>query len=61
MPSNPGDAPELKTLDVLICKIRSKLRGAPRGAYTKTEWGRGYSLVDPPAADSAAPAARLAA
>lgn len=40
------DEPELKIIDVFICKLRKKLRAA--GAdYVETVWGRGYVLRDP--------------
>jgi DNA-binding response OmpR family regulator len=39
------DAPEIKIVDVFVCKIRSKIRalGAP-GSLIETEWGKGYRL-----------------
>ena len=43
------DEPELKIIDVFICKLRKKLKevtGAPNG-YIETVWGRGYVLRDP--------------
>ena len=40
--------PELKIIDVFICKIRKKLREATGGHdYIETVWGRGYVLRDP--------------
>ena len=42
------DEPELKIIDVFICKLRKKLANATGGdKYIKTEWGRGYVLRDP--------------
>jgi two-component system cell cycle response regulator CtrA len=42
------DEPELKIIDVFICKLRKKLAGAIGGAsYIDTVWGRGYVLRDP--------------
>ncbi len=43
------DEPELKIIDVFICKLRKKLHqaGAPATGCTETVWGRGYSLRDP--------------
>ncbi len=42
------DEPELKIIDVFICKIRKKLREATGGHdYIETVWGRGYVLRDP--------------
>lgn len=42
------DEPELKIIDVFICKLRKKLAGATNGEnYIETVWGRGYVLRDP--------------
>ena len=42
------DEPELKIIDVFICKLRKKLSAATGGAnYIETVWGRGYVLRDP--------------
>ncbi|WP_370286644.1 response regulator transcription factor CtrA [Pseudooceanicola nanhaiensis] len=42
------DEPELKIIDVFICKLRKKLTGATGGDnYIETVWGRGYVLRDP--------------
>ncbi len=42
------DEPELKIIDVFICKLRKKLSTALGGAnYIETVWGRGYVLRDP--------------
>ncbi len=42
------DEPELKIIDVFICKLRKKLATATIGAhYIETVWGRGYVLRDP--------------
>ena len=42
------DEPELKILDVFICKLRKKLSAATGGeTYIETVWGRGYVLRDP--------------
>jgi two-component system, cell cycle response regulator CtrA len=54
------DEPELKIIDVFICKLRKKLAEATGGVnHIETVWGRGYVLRDPAA--SAATAPRLAA
>jgi two-component system cell cycle response regulator CtrA len=43
------DEPELKIIDVFICKLRKKLAAATGGDnYIETVWGRGYVLRDPP-------------
>ncbi|MRU16955.1 response regulator transcription factor [Roseovarius sp. A21] len=42
------DEPELKIIDVFICKLRKKLSEATGGdSYIETVWGRGYVLRDP--------------
>ncbi|MDG1377268.1 MAG: response regulator transcription factor [Yoonia sp.] len=42
------DEPELKIIDVFICKLRKKLAEATQGEnYIETVWGRGYVLRDP--------------
>jgi two-component system cell cycle response regulator CtrA len=39
------DEPELKIIDVFICKLRRKLANASGGKnYIETVWGRGYAL-----------------
>jgi two-component system, cell cycle response regulator CtrA len=46
------DEPELKIIDVFICKLRKKLAALNEGVhYIETVWGRGYVLRD--AADTA--------
>ena len=43
------DEPELKIIDVFICKLRKKLAMASNGRnYIETVWGRGYVLREPP-------------
>ena len=42
------DEPEVKIIDVFICKLRKKLSSATGGSnYIETVWGRGYVLRDP--------------
>ena len=42
------DEPELKIIDVFICKLRKKLATAAGGNhYIETVWGRGHVLRDP--------------
>ncbi|MBL8549623.1 MAG: response regulator transcription factor [Hyphomonadaceae bacterium] len=49
------DEPELKIIDVFICKLRKKLAAATGGEhYIETVWGRGYVLRDPQEANVAA-------
>ncbi|MFN4164929.1 MAG: response regulator transcription factor CtrA [Ferrovibrio sp.] len=41
------DEPELKIIDVFICKLRKKIASATGGDnYIETVWGRGYVLRD---------------
>jgi two-component system, cell cycle response regulator CtrA len=48
--------PELKIIDVFVCKLRKKLAQATGGKhYIETVWGRGYVLREP----AAMPAATL--
>jgi len=48
------DEPELKIIDVFICKLRKKLQAATGGQhYIETVWGRGYALRDPAGAHMA--------
>jgi two-component system cell cycle response regulator CtrA len=42
------DEPEIKIIDVFMCKIRRKLATASNGKdYIETVWGRGYRLREP--------------
>ena len=42
------DEPELKIIDVFICKLRKKLSNASGGQnWIETVWGRGYVVRDP--------------
>jgi two-component system cell cycle response regulator CtrA len=41
------DEPEIKIIDVFVCKLRKKLADASGGVnYIETVWGRGYMLKD---------------
>jgi two-component system cell cycle response regulator CtrA len=52
------DEPELKIIDVFICKLRKKLTQASQGEnYIETVWGRGYVLREPEGGDLQARAA----
>lgn len=46
------DEPELKIIDVFICKLRKKLASISGENYIETVWGRGYVLRDPEEDDS---------
>jgi len=42
------DEPELKIIDLFICKLRKKLAEVSGGKdYIETVWGRGYALRSP--------------
>jgi two-component system cell cycle response regulator CtrA len=46
------DEPELKIIDVFVCKLRKKMATATGGEnYIETVWGRGYVLRDQPTAE----------
>ncbi|MBO7483706.1 MAG: response regulator transcription factor [Alphaproteobacteria bacterium] len=41
------DEPEIKIIDVFLCKIRQKIKKITGGeTYIHTSWGRGYTLED---------------
>lgn len=48
---NGIDEPDIKIVDVFICKLRRKLSDASMGCggYIETIWGRGYALKEPAA------------
>src|SRR2546421_9922694 len=51
------DEPEVKIIDVFICKIRKKLAGPSNCKdYIETVWGRGYVLREPHADEAKIPA-----
>ena len=55
------DEPELKIIDVFICKLRKKLAQATGGeSYIETVWGRGYVLRDPQAEEIVMPKKKAA-
>jgi two-component system cell cycle response regulator CtrA len=55
------DEPELKIIDVFVCKLRKKLATAAEGVnYIETVWGRGYVLRDPQDENSAEPEKKVA-
>jgi len=55
------DEPELKIIDVFICKLRKKLAEATGGeTYIETVWGRGYVLRDPAPVNPTRDKSRLA-
>ncbi len=42
----PDEPPELKIIDVFVCKLRKKLK--PLGVEILTVWGQGYRLLPIP-------------
>lgn len=42
------DEPEIKIVDVFICKLRKKIKDACGQQYIETLWGNGYRLVETP-------------
>ncbi|HUT50189.1 MAG TPA: response regulator transcription factor [Alphaproteobacteria bacterium] len=55
------DEPELKIIDVFVCKLRKKLAASCGGSnYIETVWGRGYVLRDPVEETQDEPAAAMA-
>ena len=51
------DEPELKIIDVFVCKLRKKLSTATGGEhYIETVWGRGYVLREPHEVEERIPA-----
>jgi len=45
---NSMDEPQIKIIDVFMCKLRKKLAIASGGKeYIETLWGRGYALREP--------------
>src|SRR5262249_18584716 len=52
------DEPELKIIDVFVCKLRKKLAlSAGNKRYIETVWGRGYRLCESAHLPQATPAA----
>ena len=50
------DEPEMKIIDVFICKLRKKLMQAGAGDLIFTVWGRGYMIREPAATPARPPA-----
>ncbi len=52
------DEPEVKIIDVFICKLRKKIADMTNGDnYIETVWGRGYVLRDPQGENKTPPSA----
>jgi two-component system cell cycle response regulator CtrA len=41
------DEPEIKIIDVFVCKLRKKMERAGAGKLIQTVWGQGYSIRKP--------------
>jgi two-component system cell cycle response regulator CtrA len=54
------DEPEMKIIDVFVCKLRKKLAQAGGDGLIGTVWGRGYMIREPAAADGVHTAAAVA-
>jgi two-component system cell cycle response regulator CtrA len=50
-----SEEPEMKTIDVIVCRLRKKLAAAGVATLIDTVWGSGYILRDPPATPATAP------
>ena len=50
------DEPEVKIIDVFVCKLRKKLARAGADGIIGTIWGRGYMIREPAAQEAFAPA-----
>jgi two-component system cell cycle response regulator CtrA len=53
------DEPEMKIIDVFICKLRKKLAAAGAEGLIGTVWGRGYTMREPGADRTVVEAAQL--
>jgi two-component system cell cycle response regulator CtrA len=53
------DEPEMKIIDVFICKLRKKLAMAGADSLIGTVWGRGYMIREPAAGHTGAAAAAV--
>jgi two-component system cell cycle response regulator CtrA len=49
------DEPEMKIIDVFICKLRKKLATAGADNLIGTVWGRGYMIREPSVGHAGAP------
>lgn len=54
------EEPELKTVDVIVCRLRKKLAAVGLPALVQNVWGRGYKVADPALQPDAAPVAAAA-
>lgn len=54
------DEPDIKIIDVFICKLRKKLQTVGAEDLISTVWGRGYILHDPQAQTQPVPTPLMA-
>ena len=54
------EEPELKTVDVIVCRLRKKLAAAGLPSLVQNVWGCGYKLSEPSAAPEPQPTAPVA-
>ncbi len=52
------DEPEVKIIDVFICKLRKKIETLSGQNYIETVWGRGYVLREPEGSEKHEPKAK---
>lgn len=53
------DEPDIKIIDVFVCKLRKKLQAVGADDLITTVWGRGYILHDPQALPATSPLVSL--
>jgi two-component system cell cycle response regulator CtrA len=56
---NESDGPNVRILDVFVCKLRRKLAAAGAAEIVRTVWGSGYMLREPSEAEIAMARSRL--
>jgi two-component system, cell cycle response regulator CtrA len=49
-----SEEPEMKTIDIIVCRLRKKLAAAGASTLIDTVWGSGYILRDQPATEAIA-------
>ena len=54
------EEPELKTIDVIVCRLRKKLAAVGLPTLVQNVWGRGYKVADPTLQPEAEPLAAAA-
>lgn len=54
------EEPELKTVDVIVCRLRKKLAAVGLPTLVQNVWGRGYKVADPALQPDTAPLGAVA-